>query len=145
MTFRFETLLRLRKNAENLEQRAMAEMQNHLHNRQNELQNLKSSGTKTKGELQTRLQQSISGKTLSLYDSYVRSLGVRSGLQEQIINETSEKVEAQRLELVVAMKKRRILEILKDREILEKKKKTLKNEISAMDETASTRWQIRNP
>lgn len=145
MTFRFETLLRLRKNAENLEQRAMAEMQNHLHNRQNELQNIKSSGTKTKGELQTRLQQSISGKTLSLYDGYVRSLGVRSGLQEQIINETSEKVEAQRLELVVAMKKRRILEILKDREILEKKKKTLKNEISAMDETASTRWQIRNP
>ena len=145
MTFRFETLLRLRKNAENLEQRAMAEMQNHLYARQSELQNLKSSGTKTKGELQTRLQQSIPGKTLGLYEGYFRSLGLRSGRQEQMISETSEKVEAQRLELVVAMKKRRILEILKDREVLKKKKKTLKNEISAMDETASARWQIRNP
>jgi flagellar export protein FliJ len=145
MTFRFETLLRLRKNAENLEQRAMAEMQNHLYARQSELQNLKSSGTKTKGELQTRLQQSIPGKTLGLYEGYFRSLGLRSRRQEQMISETSEKVEAQRLELVVAMKKRRILEILKDREVLKKKKKTLKNEISAMDETASTRWQIRNP
>jgi len=144
MTFRFETLLRLRKNAENLEQRAMAEMQNHLYARQSELQNLKSSGTKIKGELQTRLQQSIPGKTLGLYEGYYRSLGLRSGRQEQMISETSEKVEAQRLELVVAMKKRRILEILKDREVLKKKKKTLKNEISAMDETASTRWQIRN-
>ena len=144
MTFRFETLLRLRKNAENLEQRAMAEMQNHLYARQSELQNLKSSGTKTKDELQTRLQQSIPGKTLGLYEGYFRSLGLRSGRQEQMISETSEKVEAQRLELVVAMKKRRILEILKDREVLKKKKKILKNEISAMDETASTRWQIRN-
>ena len=145
MTFRFETLLRLRKNEENLKQRIMGEMQNHLHNRQNELQILKSSGTKTRGELQIRLQQSLPGKTLSLYDGYFRSLGVRSGLQEQSINETREKVEAQRLELVIAMKKRRILEILKDREMLEKKKRNLKNEISAMDETASTRWQIRNP
>ena len=59
MTFRFETLLRLRKNAENLEQRAMAEMQNHLYTRQNELQTLKSSDAKNKEELQDRLQQSI--------------------------------------------------------------------------------------
>lgn len=59
MTFRFESLLRLRKNAENLEQRAMAEMQNHLYARQNELQDLNSSDTKNKDELQTRLQQTL--------------------------------------------------------------------------------------
>ena len=41
MTFRFETLLKLRKNAENLEQREMAKMQNYLYARQNELQDLK--------------------------------------------------------------------------------------------------------
>lgn len=144
MTFRFETLLRLRKNAENLEQRAMAEMQNHLYTRKNELQNLKSSDIKNKEELQTRLQQSISGKTLGLYDRYFESLGTRSGLQEQIISETGEKVEAKRSELVEAMKKRRVLEILKDREILKKKRKALKDEISLMDETASTRWQMRS-
>ena len=144
MTFRFETLLRLRKNAENLEQRKMAEMQNHLYARQNELQDLNSSDTKNKEELQTRLQQSLPGRTLDLYNRYFQSLGIRSGLQKQIISETDEKVEAKRSELVVAMKKRRVLEILKDREILEKKRKVLKDEIALMDEIASTRWQMRN-
>jgi flagellar biosynthesis chaperone FliJ len=42
------------------------------------------------------------------------------------------------------MRKRRALEILKDREILKIKRKTLKNEIAMMDEIASTRWQMRN-
>ena len=144
MTFRFETLLRLRKNAENLEQKAMAEMQNHLYSRRNELQNLKSSETKNKNELQIRLQQSIPGRTLGLYDRYFRSLGVRSDLQEQIISETGEKVEAKRLELVEAMKKRRVLEILRDRDILKKKHKALKDEIAFIDEIASTRWQTKS-
>ncbi len=144
MTFRFETLLRLRKNAENLEQRAMAEMQNHLYSRRNELQNLKSSETKNKNELQIRLQQSIPGRTLGLYDRYFRSLDVRSDLQEQIISETGEKVEAKRLELVEAMKKRRVLEILRDRDILKKKHKALKDEIAFIDEIASTRWQTKS-
>ncbi len=140
MTFRFESLLRLRKNAENLEQRAMAEMQNHLYARQNELQDLNSSDTKNKDELQTRLQQTLPGRTLGLYDRYFQSLGIRSGLQKQIISETAEKVETKRLELVEAMKKRRVMEILKDREILKKKSKVLKDEIALMDEIASTRW-----
>jgi flagellar FliJ protein len=143
MTFRFETLLKLRKNAENLEQREMAEIQNHLYARQNELQDLNSSGTKNKEELQSRLQQSIPGRTLDLYDRYFQSMGLRSGLQERIISETGEKVEAKRSELVEAMRKRRVLEILKDRDILKKKRKVLKDEIALMDEIASTRWQMR--
>jgi len=122
----------------------MAEMQNHLYARQNELQDLNSSGTKNKEELQTRLQQSLPGRTLDLYDRYFQSVGIRSDLQKQIISETDEKVNATRAELVEAMKKRRALEILKDRDILKKKRKVLKDEISLMDEIASTRWQTGN-
>jgi len=144
MTFRFETLLRLRKNAENLEQKAMAEMQTHLHARQSELQYLNTSGAKNKNELRARLQKELLGRTLDLYDRYFQSLDIRSGLQKQIISETDEKVGAKRTELVEAMKKRRVLEILKDREILKKKQKVLKDEITLMDEIASTRWQVRN-
>ncbi|MEE8260503.1 MAG: flagellar export protein FliJ [Nitrospinaceae bacterium] len=144
MTFRFETLLKLRKNAENLEQREMAEMQNYLYARQNELQDLNSSGTKNNEELQSRLQQSIPGRTLGLYDRYFQSMNLRSSLQERIISETGEKVEVKRSELVEAMRKRRVLEILKDRDILKKKRKVLKDEIALMDEIASTRWKMRN-
>ena len=144
MTFRFETLLKLRKNSENLEQREMAEIQNHLYARQNELQDLNSSRTKNKEELQSRLQQSITGRTLDLYDHYLQSMSLRSGLQERIISETGEKVEVKRSELVEAMRKRRVMEILKDRDILKKKRKVLKDEIALMDEIASTRWQVRS-
>ena len=144
MTFRFETLLKLRKNAEDLEQREMAEIQNHLHARHNELQSLNSSGTQNKEELQTRLQQSIPGRTLGLYDQYFQSMNLQSNLQQRIILETGEKVEAKRSELVEAMRKRRALEILKDRDLLKKKHKDLKDEISLMDEIATTRWQMRN-
>ena len=144
MTFRFETLLKLRKNTENLEQREMAEIQNHLYARQNELQDLNSAGTKNKEELQTHLQQAVPGRTLALYDRYLQSVSLRSGQQEQIISETGGKVEAKRSELIEAMRKRRALEILKDRDILNKKRKVLKDEIVLMDEIASTRWQMKS-
>ncbi len=144
MTFRFETLLRLRKNTENLEQRAMAEMQNHLYARQNEMQVFKSSGEKNGEELQSRLRQSIPGKTLGLYDNYFRSLGIRTTIYEKLISETGEKVEAKRLDLVEAMKKRRVMEILKDRDLLKKRRKVIKEEIAFLDEIASARWQMRD-
>jgi flagellar FliJ protein len=144
MTFRFEILLKLRKNTENLEQREMAEIQNHLYARQIELQNLNSAGTKNKEELQTRLQQAVPGRTLALYDHYLQSVSLRSGQQERIISETGGKVEAKRSELIEAMRKRRALEILKDRDILKKKRKVLKDEIALMDEIASTRWQMKS-
>ena len=144
MTYRFETLLRLRKNAENLEQRAMAEMQNHLYARQHQLQNLKNSSEKNREELQTRLQQTLSGTILGLYDWYFQSLGTRAVVQEHLIAESGRQVEAQRTQLVEAMKKRRVLEILKDRELLNARRKMIKDEIAFQDEVSSTRWQMRN-
>jgi len=144
MTFRFETLLRLRKNVENLEQRAMAEMQNHLYARQHQLQNLKNSSEKNREELQTRLQQTLSGTILGLYDWYFQSLGTRAVVQEHLIAESGRQVEAQRTQLVEAMKKRRVLEILKDRELLNARRKMIKDEIAFQDEVSSTRWQMRN-
>ncbi len=144
MTFRFETLLRLRKNVENLEQRAMAEMQNHLYARQHQLQNLKNSSEKNREELQTRLQQTLSGTILGLYDWYLQSLGTRAVVQEHLITESGRQVEAQRTQLVEAMKKRRVLEILKDRELLNARRKMIKDETAFQDEVSSTRWQMRN-
>ncbi|MDH5763059.1 MAG: flagellar export protein FliJ [Nitrospinota bacterium] len=141
MTFRFESLLRLRKNAENLQQRALAEMQIHLYARQNELQKMKVTGEENGAELQTRLQQSIPGRTLGLYSDYFRSLNIQSKVYNRLIEETGAKVNAQRTELIEAMRKRRVLEILKERDLLKKKRGMLKEEIGMMDEIASTRWK----
>ncbi len=141
MTFRFETLLRLRKNTEHLEQREMAQMQHRLLARQNRLRDIKSSGEKSREDLQTRLQQSIPGRTLGLYGRYFQSLDTQSVIQEHLLSETGQQVEAKRADLVEAMKKRRVLEILKDRELLNARRKMIKEEIAFLDEISSTRWQ----
>lgn len=141
MTFRFETLLRLRKNTEHLEQREMAQMQHRLLARQNRLRDIQSSGEKSREDLQTRLQQSIPGRTLSLYGRYFQSLDTQSVIQEHLLSETGQQVEAKRADLVEAMKKRRVLEILKDRELLNARRKMIKEEIAFLDEISSTRWQ----
>lgn len=141
MRFRFETLLRLRKNAEHLEQREMAQIQQSLIGRKTRLQELKSSGENNREDLQARLQQSLSGRTLGLYDRYFQSLGTQSTLQESLIARTGEQVEAKRVELALAMKKRRVLEILKDRELLSARRKKLKEETAFQDEISSSRWQ----
>lgn len=144
MKFRFETLLRLRKNKEQAEQREMARMQQHLYARQKELQDLKTSGDTHQSQLQARLTETLDSGTLGLYDRYLQSLGNRTQRYNQVISESSEQVENKRQELITAMKKRRALEILKDRELLTKKRKTLKDEIAFTDEIASVRWQRRD-
>ncbi len=144
MTYRFETLLRLRKNTENLEQKEMAQAQHRLLARQKQLQDMKTTGEEHGKELQTRLQQTLSGTILGLYDWYFQSLGTRAVVQEHLITESGRQVEAQRTQLVEAMKKRRVLEILKDRELLNARRKMIKDEIAFQDEVSSTRWQMRN-
>ena len=141
MTFRFEAILRLRKNTENLKQREMALVQQALVERQNHKRHLANSGDKNKQELQTRLGQPLDGRTLGLYDRYFQSLQTRSTVQEKLIHESQLKVEAHRAELVEAMRKRRVLEILKERAVLEHRRKILKNEISFLDEISAARWQ----
>jgi len=141
MTFRFETLLRLRKNTEHLEQREMAQMQHRLLARQNRLRDIQSSGEKSREDLQTRLQQSIPGRTLGLYGRYFQSLDTQSVIQEHLLSETGQQLEAKRADLVEAMKKRRVLEILKDRELLNARRKMIKEEFAFLDEISSARWQ----
>ncbi len=143
MTYRFETLLRLRKNTENLEQKQMAQAQHRLLARQKQLQDMKTTGEEHGKELQTRLQQTLSGTILGLYDWYFQSLGTRAVVQEHLITESGRQVEAQRTQLVEAMKKRRVLEILKDRELLNARRKMTKEEIAFQDEVAATRWQMK--
>lgn len=145
MTFRFETLLRLRKNTEHQQQRNMARMQQHLFDRQRELQNLSHAGEHHKTQLQSRLGSTLSARTLGLYVPYFQSLSSRTHQYQTIILESEQQVETQRGHLIEAMKKRRALEILKDRELLQKRRKATREEIAFADEMGSVRWHRREP
>ncbi|NIU99413.1 MAG: flagellar export protein FliJ [Nitrospinaceae bacterium] len=144
MAFRFETLLRLRKNQENLEQRSLAAHQNQLRARQAELAALETSGESHREGMHQRLREPVTARTLNLYHQYLESLGGRLRQQAQVVSEVVEKTEAQRQKLVASMKKRRVLEILKEREILGRRRKMLKEEIALLDEISSSHWMAKN-
>ena len=74
MSFRLETLLRLRKSQENLEQQGLANIQAHLMKQQQELESMESDRRQSKERLQRQWSQPLKVDTLILYDNFFRGL-----------------------------------------------------------------------
>lgn len=70
-----------------------------------------------------------------LYDNFFRGTQNHKIRQDTIISEINLKLEAKREEVVEAMRKRKTLEILKDRNLLKEKK-----DLAIQDENASNLW-----
>lgn len=139
MAFRFETLLKLRKNTENLRQKDFAAAQGHLLNQQDQLRFMLEVAAKSKREL-TQSQPHTDINTMILYDDFFNGVQAQEQLQEQIISEILPKVEAKRQALAEAMRKRRTLEILEERERQAMLKEQMKQETALLDEAASIQW-----
>ena len=140
MSFRFDMILRLNKNKENLLQKDMG-LINALHQKQqDQIKFVKNATEDSKNELNQKKRSNINVETMILYDNFfhgTRSQGVR---QEKIISEINTKLEAKREEVVEAMRKRRTLEILKDRDMLKERKARERKETAVLDEVASNLW-----
>jgi flagellar protein FliJ len=140
LSFRFDMILRLNKNKENLLQKDMG-LINALHQKQqDQIKFVKNATEDSKNELNQKKRSNINVETMILYDNFfhgTRSQGVR---QEKIISEINTKLEAKREEVVEAMRKRRTLEILKDRDMLKERKARERKETAVLDEVASNLW-----
>ncbi len=97
----------------------------------------------SKDELNQKKRSDISVETMILYDNFSRGTRVQVEKQEEIISEINTKLEAKREEVVEAMRKRRTMEILKERDLLKEQKIREKNETAVLDEVASNLW-VRN-
>ena len=64
--------------------------------------------------------------------------------QSKIISEINTKLEAKREEVVEAMRKRRTMEILKERDMLKERKVRERKETAILDEVASNLWMRNN-
>ena len=140
MSFRFDMILRLNKNKENLLQRDMGQINALYQKQQDQKQFMKDTTENSKNELNQRKRSNVSAQTMILYDNFfqgIRSQGVR---QEKIISEINTKLEAKKEEVVEAMRKRRTLEILKERDMLKEKKIRERKETAILDEVASNLW-----
>ena len=140
MNFRFESMLRLNKNKENLLLKDMGKI-NTLYQRQNDRKQLMLDATeRTKEELNQKKRSEVSVETMILYDNFSQGIRTQGTKQDKIMEEINSKLEAKRKEVIEAVRKRRTLEILKERDLLKERKIREKKETVILDEVGSNLW-----
>ncbi|MCH8156805.1 MAG: flagellar FliJ family protein [Nitrospinae bacterium] len=138
MRFRFEILLRLNSNRENLLQRERGDILSHQQRQQNRQDLMQNTKKNSANEINQRMKKDLKIDTYILYDNFFHGVELQKGRQQKIISEIGERVEAKRKELVEARRKRRTMEILKERDLKLYAKKREKIEVALMDENASS-------
>ncbi len=115
-------MLRLNKNKEDLLQKDMGQI-NLLYQRQQDRKLLMQDATEnSKNELNQKKRSGVSSETMILYDNFARGTRIQGERQDKIMSEINTKLEAKKEEVAEAMRKRRTMEILKERDFLKEKK-----------------------
>ena len=140
MSFRFDIILRLNKNKEDLLKRDMGQINALYQRQQDQKQFMQDTTEQSRNELNQRKRSNVGVETMILYDNFFQGTRTQGERQEKIILEISTKLEAKREEVVEAMRKRRTMEILKERDILKERKIREKKETAILDEVASNLW-----
>jgi flagellar FliJ protein len=130
----------LNKNKEDLLKRDMGQINALYQRQQDQKQFLQDTTEKSRNELNQRKRSNVGVETMILYDNFFQGTRTQGERQEKIILEISTKLEAKREEVVEAMRKRRTMEILKERDILKERKIREKKETAILDEVASNLW-----
>lgn len=144
MSFRFETILRLNKKKEDLLQRDMGQINVHYQRQKDQEQFMQDATEASKDELNQKKRSGVSVETMILYDNFARGTRTQVEKQGKIISEINTKLEAKREEVVEAMRKRRTMEILKERDMLKERKVRERKETAILDEVASNLWMRKN-
>ena len=144
MKFRFETLLKVHKNRENLLQKQLGDILAHKQKQQNRQDFLKDARKNEIKLVNQRMTKDTSINTYVLYNKFFDGNYLQNNRQETIISEIDTRAEAKREELVEASRKRRTMEILKDRDLEQYRSKLTKMETESMDEIASNHWSLNS-
>jgi len=144
MRFRFEALLQIHKNKENLLQKELGVILTHKQTQQNRQDFLKNTRENKINQVNQRMTQDTTIDTHFLYDMFFKGNSLQNNRQKKIISEINTRTEAKREELVEASRKRRTMEILKDRDLEQYRSKLAKLETESMDEIASNYWHLNS-
>ena len=140
MSFRFDIILRLNKNKENLLQKDMGRINSLYQQQQDRKQFVQDATEKSRNELNQRKRSNVGVETMILYDNFFQGTRAQGERQDKIISEISTRLEAKREEVVEAMRKRRTMETLKERDILKERKIREREETAILDEVTSNLW-----
>ena len=144
MRFRFEALLQMHKNKENLLQKQLGDILAHKQTQQNRKDFLKSTRENEIKQVNQRMTQDLNIDTYFLYNMFFEGNHYQNNRQQIIISEIDTRAESKREELVEASRKRRTMEILKERDLKQYKNKLAKMETESMDEVASNHWSLNS-
>jgi len=144
MKFRFETVLKVHKEKENLIKKELGVINTHMQNQKDRLQFMEGIAEEKKDELNQIIGQDISIDKMILYHNFFNGVKLERVRQEQVISEVTEKLNLKKQDLIQSMMKRRTMEIIKEREQMAFKKKQQKTEIALNDETGSNQWRLNS-
>jgi flagellar protein FliJ len=140
LSFRFESILKLNKNKEDLLQKDMGKINTMIQKQKDSQKFMQEVTENKKEELNKKKRQNIDVRTMILYDNFFRGTQIQKTRQDTIISEINIKLEAKREEVVEAMRKRKTLEILKDQNKRKERKLKEKKDLAIQDENASNLW-----
>ena len=142
MKFRFESLLQVRKNKENLLQQELGDILAHKQTQQNRQEFMQNTRNNNLKQINHRMTQDLNVDTYVLYNIFFSGNHLQKERQRKIISEVDVRADAKRQELVEVRRKRRTMEILKERDLRAHKKKLAKIETEMMNEIASNYWRL---
>ena len=144
MKFRFETVLKVHKEAENLIKKELGVINTHMQNQMDRLRFMEEIAEQKKEELNQTLGQEMNIDKMVLFNNFFTGVKLEKTRQEQVIQEVTEKLNLKKKDLIQSLMKRRTMEILKEREQTAFKKKQQKTEIALNDETGSNQWRLNS-
>ena len=144
MKFRFETLLQVHKNKENFLQKELGDILAHKQTQQNRYDLIQKVGQNGAKQINRRMTQDLRVDTYVLYNNFFEGNHLQKKKQQTIISEIDIRADTKRQELVEARRKRRTMEILKERDLKAYSEKMGKIEIEMMNEIASNYWRLNS-
>ena len=134
--FNLEPLLNHRRYQVEVLQKELADLKIRLDAQKNKLWVLRQKKRKTVLQLQEKQTGGRPASEIILYIDFVGQLSKEMETQRQKVLEAERNFSLKRLDLVAAMKKRKILERLKEKGLQAYEKEQLKKERTVMDEVA---------
>jgi flagellar FliJ protein len=137
--FRLETVLQHRRRIEEDCQRKLAAALADLEKEKRGLAGIENSRDRVREEFQQKLKSNMTASEMLFYQRYFDQLAFDIADQKRKVAAAAQLFEKRRSELVAALKKRKVLDKLKEKQMTTAAKKGLKQEQDFMNEMAVTR------
>ena len=137
--FKLQALLNHRRHQEEVCQKSLADAQRELSIAQEKLKGLKKEKRDNIQRLHARQQKRHNAANVLMFTNYIEQLSIDIETQKHQTQQAAQKVTRHRERLIVAMKKRKTLERLKEKGRVAYQQKVMQVERKFNDEVAATR------